>query len=402
MAGIVVPTNEKLPPGPRRDLVGALHGLYRGAGKPSLREISDGIRRRGDLPTTVSHDTASQLLHGVTVPSWARVESIVRYLADAAVGRQKPDPEAEVERFHRLWLAAEDEDPAAPTQPSTADTELWADLRSPDPERRIAALYRLERLAWRPATPGREAPARSWPSVLADFLRAGRPLGGPGSPAPAPAEDVQVAALILGRLPGRHFDSHFDLSGLDLRHLTWEGARLWRADLSGSLLSGGDLRRAQLGEARLVETALADVDLDVADLFSADLTRCDLTRASMVDASLRHANLSDAVLLETDLDSVSAHFVTLVGCMADRADFRRADLTQAKFTGAVLTNCSFLHAKLVGAFFTDADLSGSSFTGADLSGAFFTRSTLATAQLTPEQLASVEVVRDSDGSNVPA
>ncbi|MEU3563443.1 pentapeptide repeat-containing protein [Kitasatospora sp. NPDC006786] len=385
-------------------MVGALHGLYRGAGKPSLREISDGIRQRGDLPTTVSHDTASQLLHGVTVPSWARVESIVRYLADAAVGRQKPDPEAEVERFHRLWLDAEDADPATPTRPATADAadaELSADLRSPDQERRIAALYRLERRAWRTPSPGQEDSAPPWLTVLAHFLRTARPLGVPGDPVPAPAEEVQLAALILGRLPVRHFAGPFDLSGLDLRHLTWEGARLSHADLSGSLLSGSSLRFARLGKARLTEATLTDADLEAANLFSADLTRCDLTRASLVDTSLKFADLSHVALLETDLDDASAPLTRWEGCSADQADFRRADLTQANFTGAVLTNCSFLHAKLVGAFFTDADLRGSSFSGADLSGALFTRSSLATAQLTPEQLASIEVVREPDGSIVP-
>ncbi|MFF2544547.1 pentapeptide repeat-containing protein [Kitasatospora sp. NPDC058063] len=402
MAGIVVPTDEKLPPGPRRELVGALHGLYRGAGKPSLREISDGIRRRDDLPTTVSHDTASQLLHGMTVPSWARVESIVRFLVDAAVGRQKPDPEAEVERFHRLWLAAEDADPAAPTQPSSADAELWADLRSTDPERRITALYRLERLAWRPATPGREALAPSWPSALADFLRAARPRGAPGDPEPARLEDLQVAVLVLGRLPDRCYTDRFDLSGLDLRNLVWDGARLWFVDLSRSLLSRSSLHGVQLGGAQLMEATLAGVDLDTADLTEANLTGCFLSGASMDDTRLPNAVLDNAVLSEARLTWASARESSLVECTAENTNFRYADLRDASFERALLMNCHFDDAILAGASFADADLSGSSFTDADLSGAFFTRSSLATARLAPEQLASVEVVRDSDGSNVPA
>ncbi|MFE4356282.1 pentapeptide repeat-containing protein [Kitasatospora sp. NPDC057518] len=399
MAGIVVPTSEKLPPGPRRDLVEALHGLYRGAGKPSLREISLGIKQRDELPTTVSHDTASQLLHGVAVPAWARVESMVRYLAGTAVGRQKPDPEDEVERFHRLWLAADDAErdvPAPPPKAGTTDAALREELRSTDPERRIAALYRLERLAWRTPPQDQEATEPSWPSMLGDFLREARPLGGSTSPEPDPAEDVQVAVLILGRLPERYSGGHFNLSRLDLRNLVWDGARLWRANLSSSLLSGSSLEYAQLGDARLVEATLTGVDLDSADLTSADLTRCDLSGTTMVDTRIPDANLSGAVLTGTELVGASAPQARLRGCKASGADFRHADLSETSFKWAVLTNCHFDHAKLASADLTGAVLSGCSFAGADLSRARFTKRGLTEAQLTPAQLQSIKVVQNPD------
>ncbi|MFB7122326.1 pentapeptide repeat-containing protein [Kitasatospora sp. NPDC056273] len=396
MAGIVVPTSEKLPPGPRRDLVEALHGLYRGAGKPSLREISLGIKQRDELPTTVSHDTASQLLHGVAVPAWARVESMVRYLAGTAVGRQKPDPEDEVERFHRLWLAADDADPATPARPPAVDKDLWAELRSTDPERRIAALHRLERLAWRNPPREQEDPARPWLSMLADFLREARPLGESSGPESARFEDLQVAVLILGRLPEQYFGDPFDLTRLDLRNLVWDGARLWNADLSGSLLSGSSLQYAQLAEAQLVEATLTDVDLEHADLALADLIRCDLSGATMRGVRITNADLSYAILSGTNLASASAHQAVLSGCKAEYADFRYADLHKASFRRAVLTGCVFEHAKLAGADFTGAELSSSPFFGADLSGALFTVRGLAQVVLTPDQLKSVKVVPDPD------
>ncbi|MGW3072957.1 MULTISPECIES: pentapeptide repeat-containing protein [unclassified Kitasatospora] len=396
MAGIVIPTNEKLPPGPRRDLVEALHGLYRGAGKPSLRDISDGIKRRDALPTTVSHDTASQLLNGVTVPSWARVESMVRYLAETAVGRQKPDPEGEVERFHRLWLAADDAEPAGPAEPSTADEALRADLRSADPERRIAALYRLERLAWRASPEEQTISGESWRSVLTDFLQEACPRAVPPGPPRTPREDVQLALLVLGRLPGRYVVSSFALAGLDLRTLVWDGAWLWDADLSGSLLSNGSLQSTQLVSARLVEATLVNVDLCFADLTMADLTRCDLSGATMAEVNISEADLSYAVLSGTHLADASARSTRLDGCTAERAVFSDADLRRAGFKGAVLTDCQFDRATLTGADLTGAKLSGVSFSGADLSRARFTESSLDQVQLTRTQRASIKVVPDSD------
>jgi tetratricopeptide (TPR) repeat protein len=101
-----VPRPDGLPPGPLRDLVHALHDLYRDAGLPSMRMISSAIRRRNDLPDTVSHETVGQMLRGEAVPSWTKFECVVRHLAAVAVHR--PDMGPEVQRFHELWLAAVD------------------------------------------------------------------------------------------------------------------------------------------------------------------------------------------------------------------------------------------------------------------------------------------------------
>ncbi|HEV2779001.1 MAG TPA: FxSxx-COOH system tetratricopeptide repeat protein [Actinophytocola sp.] len=98
-----VPRPDGLPPGPLRDLVHALHDLYRDAGMPSMRTISNAIRRRNDLPDTVSHETVSQMLRGESVPGWAKFECVVRHLAGVAVHR--PNVSGEVTRFHQLWLA---------------------------------------------------------------------------------------------------------------------------------------------------------------------------------------------------------------------------------------------------------------------------------------------------------
>jgi hypothetical protein len=97
---------EQLPHGPLRELVLALHDLYRAAGKPGVRVISTRIRAREDLRDTVSHETISAMLRGRGLPRWIKVECVVRQLAEWTVDHI--DPDREVRRFHRLWLAASD------------------------------------------------------------------------------------------------------------------------------------------------------------------------------------------------------------------------------------------------------------------------------------------------------
>ena len=84
------PDERRLPVGARRELVLAVHVLYTDAGRPGTRAVASAIRR-SDLPSTVSHETLSALLHGRAVPDWARMESIVRHFAHVSVRRPDPD-----------------------------------------------------------------------------------------------------------------------------------------------------------------------------------------------------------------------------------------------------------------------------------------------------------------------
>jgi tetratricopeptide (TPR) repeat protein len=99
-----MPGFDRLPRGPVRNLVQALHGLYQEAGMPGARAISDAIRARDDLRDTVSHETISAALRGDGLPRWSKVECLVRQLAAWAVSQ--PDPDAVVRMFHGLWLDA--------------------------------------------------------------------------------------------------------------------------------------------------------------------------------------------------------------------------------------------------------------------------------------------------------
>src|SRR4051812_44334979 len=87
-------------PGNLRDLMQALHELYRTAGRPPTRDIGRGL--------SFSHDTVHRILTKTTerVPPWRKLRDIVEQLAQEAYGR---DPLVEAARFHELWVAADEQ-----------------------------------------------------------------------------------------------------------------------------------------------------------------------------------------------------------------------------------------------------------------------------------------------------
>jgi hypothetical protein len=81
---MLMPHEDDLPPGPVRDFVELLVWLYQKARCPSLREISDAIRK-SDLPGTASTETVRRMLNGTTVPRrWQIVEAVYLVLCDLA------------------------------------------------------------------------------------------------------------------------------------------------------------------------------------------------------------------------------------------------------------------------------------------------------------------------------
>jgi hypothetical protein len=104
MAGVTLPGEDELRPGPHRDLVVALHGLYQGAGRPALRRIAEAIGKNEGYLDTVSHERVGAMLRGTGVPGWPKVECVVRQLA--SWHRPSMDADEQVNRFIVLWRAA--------------------------------------------------------------------------------------------------------------------------------------------------------------------------------------------------------------------------------------------------------------------------------------------------------
>lgn len=117
---IVMPGEDELPAGPRRDLVATIHTLYSDAGRPGTRTMAKAIAKDNTLPATVSHETLAGLLPGRTVPEWPRLHAAVQHLAGASF-RPTADPGETVARFHALWLAERDSPrPKGPLPDATA------------------------------------------------------------------------------------------------------------------------------------------------------------------------------------------------------------------------------------------------------------------------------------------
>ncbi|GAA0464114.1 hypothetical protein Ade02nite_31000 [Paractinoplanes deccanensis] len=133
---VTIPGQDRLPSGPLRDLVTALHELYGDAGKPGVRVISSDIRKRPSLRDTVSHETISAMLRGDGLPRWDKVEGVVRVLAARSVTPR--DEDGEVRRFHALWLRVSD----AP-QPATRAADFVTPLETVDEPARAVQLPRI-------------------------------------------------------------------------------------------------------------------------------------------------------------------------------------------------------------------------------------------------------------------
>jgi hypothetical protein len=116
-----MPSTTDLPPGPHRQLVLAVHQLYRDAGRPGIHRTSNAIRTRNDLRDTISHEAISKILRGKVTPrQWQKLEALVRQYLDWSV--DQPSPEARtttVREIQTLWHQALEADKGDTTTPRT-------------------------------------------------------------------------------------------------------------------------------------------------------------------------------------------------------------------------------------------------------------------------------------------
>lgn len=112
---IPMPGLDRLPTGPKRDFVAALHDLYDAAGQPAARAI---VKNATQLPRefdTVSHETVSATLRASSLPTWDKVRSIVRVLADRTP--DDFDTTGCEQRMSVLWRQARRADQDDQTEP---------------------------------------------------------------------------------------------------------------------------------------------------------------------------------------------------------------------------------------------------------------------------------------------
>jgi uncharacterized protein YjbI with pentapeptide repeats len=152
-----------------------------------------------------------------------------------------------------------------------------------------------------------------------------------------------------------------DLRGVDLSGQDLSGADLTGCDLSGANLSGTNLKGAKLSFAQLRGSHLFRTNLVAAELLSADLSGADMTECLAERAGFGRANLSDATLISGDFRSATFGNATLChadlrACNLERARLRSADLTHANFAAANLRQTDFQDSLMAEADFSDTDM----------------------------------------------
>jgi hypothetical protein len=134
MARIIrMPSEQDLPPGPRRDFVEELHYHYRAAGRPQLRAVTERIaeldaklnaeeQRVQSGLGTASRETIRRMLRGLTVPRWPAVYAVALALCELSgrdlKGYRWPGHEYDdsscLDVLTLRWNDAMDEEPAPP------------------------------------------------------------------------------------------------------------------------------------------------------------------------------------------------------------------------------------------------------------------------------------------------
>jgi hypothetical protein len=103
---IPIPNEKDFSSGAHRDLVIRLHELYRRAGFPGIKSISNASIHLGDNCDVISHQGVSNILSGKSIPRWCKLEALVLVLASLDVTR--PEPRKIAQQFHSLWVLLAD------------------------------------------------------------------------------------------------------------------------------------------------------------------------------------------------------------------------------------------------------------------------------------------------------
>ena len=169
---------------------------------------------------------------------------------------------------------------------------------------------------------------------------------------PLPFEEAdRRREKVVRALENKQSLAGWDLTGVDLRGLSFEDV-----DMQGAFCEGAQLEGCSLARARLGGAVLARADLTGACLDDADLDGANLGASKLVDASLRRTSMTNGILSGAEL----------AGCRLHEAKLENAQFLQARLAGAVFTR-----AALPRAVFLDLDMNGVVFDGACLDKANF-------------------------------
>ncbi len=203
----------------------------------------------------------------------------------------------------------------------------------------------------------------------------------------------QIVQTLFAAKPGTRIDfsgkdlSLLDLSGVDFKGANLAGANLLGADLTGANLTNVNLSGAKLDRASLARANFNGADLSRANLFDAvgsltfeapaanapTFVGANLSGARIFArlsrADFRNANLADARLGTERNQFKMPKQTDLSGALFGGANLQHADVTGANLIFANMAVANLRYAILVRADLSNADLSGAELAGADFTGA---------------------------------
>ena len=166
----------------------------------------------------------------------------------------------------------------------------------------------------------------------------------------------------------------------DVSQLQWLEAEAEEYKLNGEGELADLCRDAytRLDTVKVMQLLNGQRNLSGMDMRRLDLSNIDFRGASMYRARADEAMLSDAVLSGKDTNLQHASFcqakaarASFVQALAQKADFGKAELSDARFCGATLTAASFLEAVAPRANFSKAEIALAKLCGATLTAASF-------------------------------
>ncbi|CAM5659286.1 hypothetical protein SAVIM40S_00922 [Streptomyces avidinii] len=175
---IALPPESEVPSGPHRNLLTALHDLYRLAGFPSTRAISAAITRSEFARDSMSHQTVANILAGRRVPRWLKVEALVDALLTLA---RRETALSEIDRFRSLWESIHSPVGERPeTPPESSSSPLYppgaiqaaeaSRLVEPEPEPASSPISEMELEDWQTLV---GAPVDDYNSLRTTIVAAG-------------------------------------------------------------------------------------------------------------------------------------------------------------------------------------------------------------------------------------
>lgn len=205
----------------------------------------------------------------------------------------------------------------------------------------------------------------------------------------------EMKGCVLSGVHGREADmSHADLTEADMNKSDFEGARFTETRMDYAVLEESQLKGAHFHNA-----SARWVEFNAADLTEADFHGADVSRADFSEAVMQNTGFSDAKAHSATFEGATGKFVNFEkadlrksradkATFLERANFQKADLSEANWEGADLTSSILRFATL-----TMTDLSSCKLLGSDFYRAVAKKAKFSRADLTDANMTSINLFR---------